>query len=621
MWALRRALNPLRSYRYQIGSSRACCVDLSTLTCDLHRVVETAHTTQLVSTVYVSATKSCCQNSLSHARFSLKTRGLFSQAGAESSGEEADVDDELFDLGTAKGKNLEESNEDLLSGPELSDDDEADDKLTEVSPNELDLSDIDQNANKVSSSKHKIPEFYKVIMSATRESLAADLDKWEQEGHSITGADISQTMLNLRKRRLYMKALQFSEWLEAKGKLEFSERDYASRLDLIAKVRGLFKAEKYIEVIPESFRGEVIYRTLLANAVSATELKKAEAVFNKMRDLGFSVTAFSCNQLLLLYKRLDKKKIADVLLFMEKENIRPTLFTYRLLIETKGQYNDIQGMEKLVETMKEQGIEPDHTVQAMLAKYYIRGGLKEKADAVLKEMEENRAAYGSVLPLYAELGKADEVDRIWKECLKSKTNPNMTECLAAVEAFGKLGKVEEAEAVFEKMAKTWKKLPGRNYAVMLKVYANHKLLVKGKQLAKRMSENGVHIGPLTWDALVKLYVEAGELEKADSILQKAVQQKQSKALFSTYMYVMDKYARRGDVHNTEKIFHNLKQAGYVGRMGQYQTLLDAYVNAKAPAYGFRERMKADEIFPNKVLQGKLVQIDAFKKTAISDLLD
>lgn len=613
-----------------MGSFRAGCVDLSTLNDDLCRGVETAQTSQFVCTGHISGTNSSSQNSSSLAQFCLKTRGISSQAGAESGGEdEVGVDDEFSELGTPnsdtiKEKNLGESNEDLLSGPELSDDDEAHDTLTEVSPVELDLSDSDQNASKESSSKHKPPAIYKVLMSANRNSLIADLDKWEK-GNSITQSDISLALLNLRKRQLYMKALQFCEWLEAKGNLDFSERDYVSRLDLIAKVRGLNKAEKYIADIPESFRGEIIYRTLLANAVSATNLNKAEAVFNKMRDLGFSMTAFACNQLLLLYKRLDRKKIADVLLFMEKENILPTLFTYRLLIDTKGQSNDITGMEKLLETMKEQGIEPDHTIQAMIAKYYVRGGLTEKAEAVLKEMEGgdlkgNRAVHGSLLTLYAELGKADEVGRIWKMC-KSKTNTPMEEYLAAIEAWGKLGKIEEAEAVFEKMAKTWKKLPAKGYTTLLRVYANHKLLVKGKELTKRMADSGSRIGPWTWDALVKLYVEAGELEKADSILQKAVQQKQIKALFSTYMYVMDQYAKRGDIHNAEKIFHNLKQAGYVGRIRQYQSLLDAYINAKTPVYGFRERMKADDLFPNKLLQGKLAQIDAFKKTAITDLLD
>ncbi|XP_028081907.1 pentatricopeptide repeat-containing protein At1g80270, mitochondrial-like [Camellia sinensis] len=216
------------------------------------------------------------------------------------------------------------------------------------------------------------------------------------------------------------------------------------------------------------------------------------------------------------------------------------------------------------------------------------------------------------------LRKADEVGRVWKVC---ESNPNPDECMAAIEAWGKLNKIEEAEAVFERMLKTWKKLSSKHYSTLLKVYANHKMLAKGKDLVKRMADSGCRVGPLTWDALVKLYVEAGEVEKADSILQKAAQQNQMKPLFSSYMAIMDQYANRGDVHNAEKMFHRMRQSGYVGRLRQFQTLIQAYINAKSPAYGMRERMKADNIFPNKAAAEQLVQVDAFRKSVMSDLLD
>ncbi|GFY84669.1 similar to PENTATRICOPEPTIDE REPEAT 596 [Actinidia rufa] len=374
------------------------------------------------------------------------------------------------------------------------------------------------------------------------------------------------------------------EWLGSTNLLTFVERHFASWLDLIAKVRGFLKAEK----IPKSFRGEVIYRTLLANCVAANNLKKAEQVFNKIKDLEFLITCFACNQLLLLYKRFDKKKIADVLLLMEKENAKPSLFTYKLLIDTKGQSNDIAGMDQIVETMKAEGIEPDLTTQATLARHYVSAGLKEKVEDVLKEMEGdnikgNRWACHALLPLYAAL-------------------------------------VEEEE-VFDRMSNTWKKLSSMHYTALLKVYANHKLLAKGKDLMKRMGDSGCRIGTFTWDTFVKLYVKAGEVEKADSILQKANQQNQMRPMFSSYMAIMDQYAKRGDIHNSEKMLHRMRQNRYMGWIRQFQALIQAYINAKVPAYGIRERMKADNIFPNKAVAGQLAQVDAFRRTVVSDLLD
>ena len=81
----------------------------------------------------------------------------------------------------------------------------------------------------------------------------------------------------------------------------------------------------------------------------------------------------------------------------------------RTLIDTKGLSNDITGMEQIVETMKAEGIEPDIQTQVTLANHYVSGGLVEKAEAVLKEMEgENIKANQLMacvylLPLYSSI--------------------------------------------------------------------------------------------------------------------------------------------------------------------------------------------------------------------------
>ena len=261
-------------------------------------------------------------------------------------------------------------------------------------------------------------------------------------------------------------------------------------------------------------------------------------------------------------------------------------------------------------------------LHALLARHYTSAGLKEKAEAILKEiegenLEEKQWVCATLLRLYANLGKADEVERIWKVC---ESKPRVDDCLAAVEAWGKLEKIEEAEAVFEMASKKWK-LNSKNYSILLKIYANNKMLAKGKDLIKRMADSGLRIGPLTWNALVKLYIQAGEVEKADSVLQKAIQQSQLQPMFTTYLDILEQYAKRGDVHNSEKIFLKMRQAGYTSRISQFKVLMQAYVNAKVPAYGIRERMKADNLFPNKTLANQLFLVDAFRKNPVSDLLD
>ncbi|KAK4481763.1 hypothetical protein RD792_012674 [Penstemon davidsonii] len=542
-------------------------------------------------------------------------RTFSSQVGAKDSGEEDDDLDGFSELETPhdavqEATSSDESDDELLSEGDIAVDDMQNDTETDV-------------GKKRYTEPKAISEMTKAILATPALAVSKVLDKWVEEGNEVTQTEVSITMLHLRKRRMYIKALQLSEWLESTKHIEFNESNYASRVDLIAKVRGLFKAEEYIQQIPESFRGEVVYRTLLANCVSSSNVKKSEDVFNKMKNLKFPVTCFSCNQLLLLYKRTDKKKIADVLLLMEKENIKPSLFTYQLLIDAKGQANDITGMEQIVETMKSQGLEPNTQIRTSLARHYANSGIKDKSEAILKDLEgdnisKNRWVCKKLLPIYATLGREDEVERIWNVC---ESKPLLGECIAAVEAWGQLKKIEKAEAAFDKMMEKVKKPSSKHFAGLLKVYANNKKLAKGKELVKRMAESGCSVGPLTWDALVKLYVGAGEVEKADSILEKATKQKKGRPLFNSYFTILDHYAKRGDIHNAEKIFQKMRQAGYVSRLKQYQTLLQAYINGKVPVYGFSDRMKADNVFPNKVMAGQLARVDAFKKTPLSELLD
>ncbi|GLT40828.1 hypothetical protein SLA2020_149330 [Shorea laevis] len=626
MWALRRSSNPLKNGRISFGSAPTASAKLETSSYYIKEKAGLFESSEAMPKTCISMLRFYSSRHASSNLY-IGRRALSSTAGTESKGEEEDLEDGFSELETPVSHKAndyvsgEGENEELMSDLEDSADD---DGVEDPAEDELRLSDTETiSTEKKSLRRGAYSELFGAIVSAPGLSVHKALNKWVEDEKELSRGEISLAMLNLRRRKMFGRALQLSEWLQEHKKLDFTERDYAAHLDLTAKVRGLQKAEHYIEMIPESFRGELIYRTLLANCVVRNNVKKAEIVFNRMKDLEFRISAFACNQLLILYKRFDTKKIADVLLLMEKENVKPTLSTYKILIDTKGSSNDIAGMEQIVEAMKAEGIEQDAYTQFILAKHYASGGVPEKAEEVLKEMEgdnltQNRWACRYLLSLYAELGKADEVGRVWKAC---ESKPRVDECLAAIDAWGRLKKIEEAEAVFEKMVEVWKKPSSKYYCALLRVYTSNKMLEKGKDLIKRMADSGCHIGPLTWDALIKLHVEAGEVEKADLILHKAAQQKTAKPLFMSYMTVMDQYAKRGDVHNAEKMFHRMRQAGYTGRLRQFQTLVQAYVNGKAPLYGIKERMKGDNIFPNKPMLALLAQADPFKKTAVSDLLD
>ncbi|XP_058005159.1 pentatricopeptide repeat-containing protein At1g80270, mitochondrial isoform X2 [Hevea brasiliensis] len=539
-------------------------------------------------------------------RYFLGSCGYCSQAVASSENDK--IKDGFLELGTT-------AMPDII---EVSNAEEVDEE--ELLP-ELEFVD---DAEKGASSEKKSTglELLNSIMGVPSVAISDILKKWAEEGNKLSQNGISMIIVSLKKRRMYWKALQFSEWLEKTKQTDLTERDYACRIDLIYRAQNLGKAEKFVDKIPESFKGELSYRTLLGCCVHAQNMRKAKAVFKKMGELKLPMNVDACNQMIILYKRLEKKKIADILLMMEQQDIKPSLLTYKLLIDTKGEFNDIMAMEQLVEDMKADGFEPDIDALTVMAKHYIKGGFKHKAETVLKEIEERKlkgiiGARRSLLLLYASLGRADKVGKFWKDC---EADPKMQECVAAIEAWGKLGKVGEAEAVFDMMLQKWERISSRHYSSLLKVYIDNKQLTKGKDLVKRLVDAGCWIGPLTCDALVKFYIEAGDVDRASSILQKTAHREKMRPLFTSFIAIMEQYAKRGDVHNTEMLFQRMKEFGYIGRLKTFEVLIQAYINAKAPAYGFRERMKADKVLPNATFGKVLALADAFRKTAVSDIV-
>jgi hypothetical protein len=140
-------------------------------------------------------------------------RQFSSQAGAKSSGEEDDLEDGFSELempSSAKanqdGNVEDESDDELISEPELSD---GGVDIEEPSQNELELldSETDPSEKKVVK-KWAQSALFKAILDAPGLSIHNALDKWVEEGNDLSRAEISLAVLNLRKRRMYGRALQ-----------------------------------------------------------------------------------------------------------------------------------------------------------------------------------------------------------------------------------------------------------------------------------------------------------------------------------------------------------------------------------------------------------------------------
>jgi hypothetical protein len=122
------------------------------------------------------------------------SRSLCSQADARSSGENPDVEYGFLESDVLEENNAEEEDgEEVASEPGLLDDD---------------LSDSEKGLGGKDSDKEKDLGLCKAIMDAPSHSVASVLNKWAEEGNDLDQLRVSRIIINLRKRRMYGKALQ-----------------------------------------------------------------------------------------------------------------------------------------------------------------------------------------------------------------------------------------------------------------------------------------------------------------------------------------------------------------------------------------------------------------------------
>jgi hypothetical protein len=161
----------------------------------------------------------CYHSGYGSMGFSVGRRELSSEAGAKDTKDEDDDDlEEGFSELEEGFSELEETpvgdeGEKLLdSDTELSDDSVSEESDIEEPHNELELP-LSHDEDEILEVKKRIrrrveSELFKAIMAAPGHTIHTALDKWVEEGKELSRVEISLAMVNLRKRKMYGRALQ-----------------------------------------------------------------------------------------------------------------------------------------------------------------------------------------------------------------------------------------------------------------------------------------------------------------------------------------------------------------------------------------------------------------------------
>ncbi|CAI9089416.1 OLC1v1023985C1 [Oldenlandia corymbosa var. corymbosa] len=358
-----------------------------------------------------------------------------------------------------------------------------------------------------------------------RKAPSQVLKQWVDEGREIDIRVVFDSVKLFRKMGRYRHALEISEWIRS-----ISNPNYrigsAIHLDLIYKVHGLEQAERYFESTPDDSKDPHLYRFLLNCYVLEKLLDKAEAIMQKMRELG-DADNLSYNRMLTLYSQMRESiKMISLVREMENKGMNLDSFTYRILLNAYGSTSDVMGMEKLLMKM-----EADPLVvmgwnsYSISANGYLKAGDIAKAASMLKKCEhkikdeERRGlrssevghAYEVIMTQYASMGNKDEVYRIWKLHKKPKRwlNKSYT-CM--ISSLLKLDDTVGAHKLFDEWFSRSVFFDIRIPNLLLAALCTKGQVEEAELIVKKLLERGNEPNARTWHYMASGYVKKYQME-------------------------------------------------------------------------------------------------------------
>ncbi|XP_059073063.1 large ribosomal subunit protein mL101 (rPPR4)-like [Cryptomeria japonica] len=229
--------------------------------------------------------------------------------------------------------------------------------------------------------------------------------------------------------------------------------DFAIRLDLIAKVRGISSAENYFKDLPEKAKNQKTYGALLNSYIGNKLTEKAEGLMVKIKESGFALKALPYNNMMTLYRALGQpEKVLSLIQDMKVDNILPDSFTYKIWMNSCADLSDIDGVEKVLDELKHDGrFKYDWSIYSNLSAIYIKEGLIKKAQDALKEtehkifMKKDRDAYKSLIIMHSKLVDKPKVYSVWKKFARVFPKRTNTDYICMLTALVKLGDIKGVE--------------------------------------------------------------------------------------------------------------------------------------------------------------------------------
>ncbi|KAK3189638.1 hypothetical protein Dsin_029199 [Dipteronia sinensis] len=351
---------------------------------------------------------------------------------------------------------------------------------------------------------------------------------------------------------------------------------YSSMITIYTRLNLYEKAEEVICLMRED---EVVLNLenwlVMLNAYSQQgKLEEAELVLVSIRETGFPPNIVAYNTLITGYGKASNMDAAQHLfLGIRNLGLEPDETTYRSMIEGWGRAGNFREAEWYYKELKRMGYELNssnlYTLINLQAKHEDEEGAVKILDDMLKMGCQYSSILGTLLQAHERVGRIDKVPLILKGSFYKHVLVNPTSCSILVMAYVKHGLVDDAikvlrekewnDPVFEdnlyhllicsckesgdleNAVKIYSQMPDSDgkpnlhiMCTMIDTYSVMGLFVEAENLYLKLNSSGIGLDMIAFSVVVRMYVKAGSLKDACSVLE--TMEKQEGIVPDIYLY-------------------------------------------------------------------------------------
>lgn len=396
---------------------------------------------------------------------------------------------------------------------------------------------------------------------------------------------------------------------------------YSSMITIYTRLNRYDKAEEVIGLMREDGVDLNLENWLvMLNTYSQQgKLEEAEMVLSSMWEAGFPPNIIAYNTLITGYGKASNMDAAQRLFMSIRSlGLEPDETTYRSMIEGWGRAGNYKKAEWYYRELKQMGYKPNASNLFTLINLQAKHGDEEGAVRILDDMLKMGCQYSSILSTllqaHERAERIDKVPEILKGSFYKHVLVNPTSCSILVMAYVKHGLVDDAIEIL--MEKEWKDpafednlyhllicsckesgdlenavklfshMPNSDekpnlhiMCTMIDIYCAMCLYVEAEKLYLKLKSSGIRLDTVAFTVVVRMYVKAGLLKDACSVLKMI--EKQEEIVPDIYLYrdMLRIYQQCGMLDKLQNLYYKILKSGITWDQDLYRCVIKSCARA------------------------------------------